>query len=140
MRVAHRDLVIAPAGPDRDAVGEVAGGRRTVRDRGRRELGDVDLGVVRHVRVAGVGLRIVVADQDAGIGHGGGLVADHQHVAARAEVDVQRAADLVEVAGEEVDHVVQAEVGVGRDVDLLVAVVQREVGDGARALYVEDVV
>ena len=115
----------ARAGPDRHAVGERAVGAVGDRPGARPEM-----------RIASATASVIarrVADQR-------GLVADHQRVAAGAEVDVQRAGELVQVAVEVVRAVGQAEGGARGHVDALVAGGDREVGRRRRALDVEHVV
>ena len=114
---AARKLIAAGARPaiQMSAFGARRGSRS---QRGRADVGD------QHVAVAGAR-------------H---LVADHQRVAAGAEVEVERAGDRVEVAAQVVRPRVDADVREVRHVDALVAVVERHVGDRQRALDVEHVV
>ena len=152
------DGIAAGAGPDADAFVEIA--VRAVRLKGDAALGqagDEDLGAARQSE--GRGPRKRVRDHHVGVADDGGLVADHQFVAAGARVDVEGAAQVVQVAGQEIEagRTGVIEVGVGRHIDPLgrrriAAAVEPEVGrrDGARgaeacaagagALDVEDVV
>ena len=136
-------LSSAVAGPHRDAVGEVAGSpcRRQVVDRGGSQAADLDLGAVDPRRG-----RRVIRDDDVRVADGRGLVADEEQVPACAGVDVEVAADEVEVALEEVrlrhadaerrgDRLVR-ELG---HVEAVVAAVGVDVGDRRRAAGVEDV-
>ena len=96
-----RDRVGEAARPDADAVGERAGRCGPERDARRRQPDDEDLagrgerGIPSERRSGDVG------DEDVRVAGARALVAQQQGVAARAEVEVERAVDVVEVAREE---------------------------------------
>ena len=155
-RAVHVEVVVAPAGPDCNALLEAAGRTRAraVRDRVRGEPDDVDLrrgvedahpaadigrhcgrhgGVASQCAAHGVGDEDVLADVR-------GLVADHQQVLAVAGADVEHPEHLVEVALQEVGARAEVVGGQRGDVDPLVALVQVEVRPRRRALDVEHVI
>jgi len=126
------EAVVAVAGPHRDAVGEVAGhGGGLVVDRLRREPADLDLAVRQPVQPPRT-----VGELDGRIAGDGGLVADEQEVPPRARVEIEVAADEVEVALEESVVNLGAEIFVRQlgDVEAVVAVVGEDVRDGGGAL------
>ena len=147
LRPVDRDGVVTRARPVGDAVEQVARGGRRVRDARQACARDIDVVAREELRhragVVGVGDRVAVRMAR-------GLVAHEQAMAAVAEIDVQGAAEVVEVAGEEVEllPVAAVEIGVRRQVHPVVAVVQLHarhccagevVRAPGRALHVEDV-
>ena len=109
VRAVDLDNVVAGAGPDGDAAGEVAGFVGVVCDISRRkadDLGPVHAGGVARQAVGGCC----------------SLVADHQEVTARTGINVERAVDIVEVPAQEIGRRIDVDGGGRRDVDAIIAV------------------
>ena len=102
MRAVNRNCVRSPARPNGDAVGEIAGWCRLVCN-GRRGSKPGDRNLCRRQTEAGDRL---IRDADGiarrAVADSRGLVADHQHVATVAEIKIQVAENLIEIAPEEV--------------------------------------
>ena len=138
--------------PQGDAVVEVAVRGGAVADGAADEIqiDDLDLDVAQDVGLDEASIDALHGHRrrHGSLGQRGRLVADHHHVATRACVDVELAEDEVEVARQEVEAVGRArrrqrvgvEVGIRRDEDPVITVVEGDVGDRRRgALDVEHV-
>ena len=136
MRAVDTHRIVAGAGPYRDPVIKI-----TVRARGleadasRRQSGNPDFRSRREIRIE----RPHIGDHDIGVPRRRAFVAHHQLVTSGAGVDVERALDAVEIARQKVDFRVVEQIRgrFRRHVDAVVPVVQRQVGNRARAPYVE---
>ena len=100
MRPVHGHPVVPGAGPERDPIREVAFGAVGNTGQGKPEHEDLPVG--RHVVIDRGGDGLDLGDQRVGDALARGLIADHQGVAAGAGVEVQRAGDVGERAGQEV--------------------------------------
>jgi hypothetical protein len=139
------------AAPEGDAVEEIRRHRRAVADRAAGPAEHLDLDGRQHLRRPGdVGRRALDEHRGgvAALGERSRLVADHELVPAEPRVDVEIARNHVEMSAQEVEAEAGAvreqrgpvEIGLGRDEDPVVALIQADVGGvGERALDVEDV-
>ena len=152
MRAVDQDRIVAEAGPEGDAGGEAA-----IRDaachagigpEGDRGLCQVDPaeGVVtageaahRDFGAGRLGPQRNIGDHDVLVVQRARLAADHQLVPAGAGVDVQRAIDVVQMAGQEVGRGIEADVRGGGNEDAVVAGTCVDAGRRRRALDIEHV-
>ena len=144
LRAVDPDGIGAEAGPDRYAVAEVAC-RSLVADRALLPVDPAE-GVVaagkpanRDLGADRLGNQGKVGDHDVAVVERARFTADHQQVAARPGIDVQRAVDVVQVAEQEVCRGTETDVRGGRHIDAVAAAARVDAGRRRRALDIEHV-